>query len=116
LFSVFHLSLGIPWLTGSGKTALVSKLTKGRENVLHIDLSHLMDRSDDDFVKGLADAVGFKPGFALLTWINSIMDIITPGKKNFLNSDPICSSDLSCHVKKESYSVSHIADMFVSFE
>jgi hypothetical protein len=72
-------------------------LTNGRENVLHIDVSHLMDRSDDDFVKGLADAVGFKPGFSLLTWINSIMDIITPGKRRKGDS----RAHLICHSHDE---------------
>ena len=64
---------------GAGKQALVKKVTAKRKNVLTVDFSTIADRSDEEFVKGLSQQVGFTPGFGLLTWINSIMDIFTPG-------------------------------------
>lgn len=64
---------------GSGKAALVKKVTADRPNVLSINFGTFIDRNDEEFVKGLSQAVGFSPGFSLLTWISSIMDIFTPG-------------------------------------
>ena len=54
---------------GAGKPALVKKLPAERKNVVVLDVSHIIDRADDEFVKAFAASVGFAPGFALLTWI-----------------------------------------------
>lgn len=45
---------------GAGKEALVTKLTGNRPNVVHIDVTHLLDRNDEEFIKGLAQALGFR--------------------------------------------------------
>jgi hypothetical protein len=64
---------------GAGKQALVKKITADRKNVVKIDISHIIDRSDEDFVKGLAEELGFAPGFSFLNFIGNIMDVFTPG-------------------------------------
>jgi hypothetical protein len=64
---------------GVGKNALVQKITKDRRNVVHINVANYIDRNDDDFIKGFSGDIGFAPGFALITYMNNIMDILTPG-------------------------------------
>ena len=54
---------------GAGSLALIQKLTGDRKNVVRLDVSHIIDRADDEFVKAFAASVGFAPGFALLTWM-----------------------------------------------
>jgi len=39
----------------------------------------MLERSDDDFIRSFTTTLGFKPGFALLTWLSNIMDIFTSG-------------------------------------
>lgn len=43
---------------GAGKEALVAKVTSGRPNILEIDVGPLLDRTDDEFINGFANAVG----------------------------------------------------------
>lgn len=64
---------------GAGKQSLVKKIVSDRKNVIKLDVSHLMERSDEEFVKGLAEDLGFAPGFAFLNFVGNIMDVFTPG-------------------------------------
>jgi len=79
---------------GAGKQALIKKLTAGRRNVVFLDVSHMLDRNDDEFVKALANAVGFAPGFALLTWISNLMDVFTPGASKAAGSSSATSTQI----------------------
>ena len=79
---------------GAGKQALVKKLTSDRKNVVVIDIGHIIDRADDEFIKGLAASIGFAPGFALLTWISSVMDIFTPGASKASGSSTASSAQI----------------------
>jgi hypothetical protein len=79
---------------GAGRQSLVKKLTADRENVVMIDISHIIDRTDDEFVKGLAATVGFAPGFALITWLANIMDIFTPGASKASGSSTASSAQI----------------------
>ena len=40
---------------GTGKEALIQKVISTRPNVISMDIGHLMDRTDDEFVKELLD-------------------------------------------------------------
>ena len=79
---------------GAGKQSLVKKLTADRSNVVMIDISHIIDRTDEEFVKGLAASVGFAPGFALITWLANIMDIFTPGASKASGSSTASSAQI----------------------
>lgn len=64
---------------GAGKLALVDKVTKDKPNVVRLDFSTLVDRNDDEFIKGFSNLLGFKPGFSFLTFVSQLLDIVTPG-------------------------------------
>ena len=79
LHSVPDRLLFITGAKGAGKQALVRKVTADRHNVVTINFGSFIERNDEEFVKGLSNAIGFSPGFSILTWISNIMDIFTPG-------------------------------------
>ena len=79
LTSIPDRLLFITGAKGAGKQALVKKVTAERRNVVTINFATFIDRNDEEFVKGLSAALGFSPGFSLLTWVSSLMDIFTPG-------------------------------------
>ena len=79
LHSIPDRLLFITGAKGAGKQALVRKVTEDRKNVVTINFGQFMDRNDEEFVKGLSNAIGFAPGFSILSWISNIMDIFTPG-------------------------------------
>lgn len=67
---------------GAGQRELVTKLTSNRPNVQFLDFSHLLDKSDEDFVKGFAAAVNFKPGFSLISWMANLSKYDVPHNCN----------------------------------
>ena len=79
LHSIPDRLLFITGAKGAGKQALVRKVTAERKNVVTINFGQFIDRNDEEFVKGLSNAIGFAPGFSILSWISNIMDIFTPG-------------------------------------
>jgi len=79
LHSIPDRLLFITGAKGAGKQALVRKVTADRKNVVTINFGQFIDRNDEEFVKGLSNAIGFAPGFSILSWISNIMDIFTPG-------------------------------------
>ena len=79
LTSIPDRLLFITGAKGAGKQALVKKVTAERKNVVTLNFGAFIDRNDDEFVRGLSNALGFAPGFSLLTWVSSLMDIFTPG-------------------------------------
>ena len=79
LHSIPDRLLFITGAKGAGKQALVRKVTADRKNVVTINFGQFIERNDEEFVKGLSNAIGFAPGFSILSWISNIMDIFTPG-------------------------------------
>ena len=79
LLSIPDRLLFITGAKGAGKQALVRKVTADRHNVVTLNFGQFIERNDEEFVKGLSNAIGFAPGFAILSWISNIMDIFTPG-------------------------------------
>ena len=79
LTSIPDRLLFITGAKGAGKQALVKKVCSERRNVVTLNFAAFIERNDEEFVKGLSAALGFTPGFSLLTWVSSLMDIFTPG-------------------------------------
>lgn len=94
---------------GAGKQALVKKLTADRKNVVVVDVAHMLDRPDDEFVKALSASVGFAPGFALITWSANIMDIFTPGASKASGSSTASSAQILKILECTSHALVRIA-------
>ena len=80
---------------GTGKSALIDKAVKDKSNVIRIEFDKLLDRNDDEFVKGFSSALGFRPGFAFLTIVSQLLDVITPGASKATGSQSQFGSQIN---------------------
>jgi hypothetical protein len=70
---------------GTGKLSLVEHATTGRKNRVVIDVGQFIEKDDQEFVQGLCSAVGFFPGFKLITTVSNMMVLTTSHHALYLN-------------------------------
>lgn len=73
---------GITVLTapkGAGKSALVSSVLRGRENVVHVDFSQVDAIPDADFIDYIAGSVGYFPNFSFMSQASSWLELLPLG-------------------------------------